>query len=162
MFCAGFSRGRLASSAMTFRFGVLQHSSHRARVCTVFVCAFVCVQVSADNSADRIGRLVPTFGSSARYPVLGLMIRPSVPSKKMQQDHHRFLNYTGPRCEVTLLQRSPHSFIDPSAKPPGSGPGSHPMSGQLCTASPLNATGRVDNRSVSGCGRETGDHRTLS
>ena len=28
----------------------------------------------------------------------------------MQKDHHRFLNYTGPRCEVNLLQRSP-SFI---------------------------------------------------
>ena len=64
---------------MTFRFGVLQHSSHTARVCTIFVCAFVGVQLAADNTVDWIGRLVPTFGSPARDPVLGLMIRPSVP-----------------------------------------------------------------------------------
>lgn len=97
---------------MTFRFGVLQHSS-QARVGTVFVCvSIMCV-------ADKLGRLDWKVGT--HFCVFGQSSGPRADdpafcaSKKMQQDHawyhHRFLNHTGPGYGVTLLQRSPTFII---------------------------------------------------
>jgi hypothetical protein len=73
---------------------------------TVFVC--VCVRASSGGQLARLDWKVGTH-----FWVFGQRSGPRADdpafcaSKKMQQDHHRFLNSTGPRYEATLLQRSP-------------------------------------------------------
>jgi hypothetical protein len=94
---------------LTFRFGVLQHSA-TGPAC-VLICVCVCVGTSFGGQLGGLDWKVGTH-----FWVFGQRSGPRADdpafctSKKMQQDHHRFLNYTGPRCEATLLQRSP-TFI---------------------------------------------------
>ena len=160
MFCAAVSQRLFPGLTCLLRNNISIWSAaafqpHGPRVYCICVCVYV-----RTSFGVQLGRLDWKVGT--HFWVFGQRSGPRVDdpafcaSKKTQQDHHRFLNYTGPRCEVTLLQRSPtfiYRFI-------GLGLGVRPgISSDVRTtlyASPLNAIGRIDNRSVGGCGRETG------
>jgi hypothetical protein len=77
------------------------------RPCCIRVDVCVCVRTTYGGQLDRLDWKLGT-----RFWVFGQRSGPradgpaSCASKKMQQDHHRFMNYTGPRCEVTLPHRS--------------------------------------------------------